>query len=698
MNPPPRRHPIPAWAARGALRWAWLGGRGLAYYKRGGALVETYTWVEDWYQHSLSPATLRHLADTGFNLVTLPYYAGFGLLTEAAGLAAAEAAMARCQDEGMRVLAAIDVGGCCLETLPSEAADFADWLLQDADGRLVTSSPREYWRGRPDLTCAGYLAHLAEVIQRALAAGADGVWLHDVEPRCGYQPTAVAQWHRFIADHTDFYQRKCGYRSTALLSPPRLAVPGDPLCLDWEDFWAERFQQALATINDTVKSSGAERLTVVSGPFQEHHPWERYRVHVDGIHVANPWQAGVEHGEVVSQAALFLIGDAAELLAFGDGLRCQVGAFPDLPVGAQIELSLAEGLFFGGQPVSAAWAGLPEGNHAASPLADAVGRSEPWWCAFERHDRQAVVRQLLAFARRHESLLSASESAATIAILHSRDSLRFEREATVLNLRAAQLACLRRHLPADVLVSDDLAHLDRYDVLIVPEQPCLSQAALRRLSEWVRAGGGLILVGSAASRARRGRLRPPDWLVEVLGVSGSRWSLPNAEVVQAGRGRVLALPALGVEPFAYPADAPDPSAGWEWLPDAVRDVSAWPLPVRLDGPDTLFCRAYWSSGGHLVVHLLNYEVYRPAAGAVLHLNLDWPDALPEVVVHSPADDHGGMPVLPRREDAAVYVPLPPVAVYAVAEVRPQPDGGRFAEELEEAVPGFEPAVPELEFD
>ncbi|NUQ00282.1 MAG: hypothetical protein HUU35_10550, partial [Armatimonadetes bacterium] len=480
------------------MRWTWLGGRGLPYFKRAGARVETYTWLEDWDAHCYARETIAELRAAGFNLVTIPYFTGFGLRTEARWLAAAPELVEACHDQGMRALATVDLGGICVETIAGEVPEFEEWLHRDPEGRVVWASPDQYWRGRPDLTHPGYRDYIGQVIEQALRAGFDGIWFDDVEPRHGYQPTAVAAWREFIAGYTDFYARKCGYLTHAHLAPPPREVPGDPLWLDWEDFWQQRFVEALADYNDRVKRLDPERLTVLSGPFQEQHPWEKYRLHLDAVHLCNPWMPGVEHGEVVSHASLFLISDAAEVLAFGDGVHRPRTSFADLPVSEQVELSLAEGMFFGGQSAGASWATLPEGNAAAAPLEAAFGRVEPWHCAFERSDRFERIQRFLQFCERTAVLHRSDDSAATIAVLHSRDSLRFEREGTILNLRAAQMACLRRHLPADALVSDDLARLDRYDVLIIPEQACLSQAALERISSWVRGGGGLILVGEAA--------------------------------------------------------------------------------------------------------------------------------------------------------------------------------------------------------
>ncbi|MCC7495625.1 MAG: hypothetical protein IT204_24960 [Fimbriimonadaceae bacterium] len=661
-----------------------MGFAGAAFLKRAGARAETYTWLEEWLDHQASEGLLAKVAGAGFNLLTVPYWSGFGVAVEAPAMAAAAELASRARRHGMRCLAVCDLGGICLETVPRAHPEVLPWLLREPGGELLRAE--QYWRAQLDFTDPDCREWLGLVFEAALDDGFDGLWLHDAEPRRGYQPAATDAWREFITSYTDFYQRKCGYPPDADLAPPPLEAPGDPLWMDWDDFWHHRYASALADFNRRIKQHHRERLLVVSGGFQEHHRWERYRHLVDAVHTVNPWCPGIEHGEVVSQASQYLIADAAGVLNFGDGVRRRGHDLADLPAGRQVELGLAEALFYGGQPLSAPWALLPEGTGAATPLAATFGRLEPWHTALERPDRASTVQRLLRFAQETARLHASGESAATIAILHSRDSLRFDSYTTVLNLRAAQVACLRRHLPADVLNSDDLATLERYDVLVVPEQPCLSQAALGRICTWVRSGGGLVLVGEAAVRARRGRLRPPDTLAVMLGLAGDRWSLPNAEVVMAGAGRVLALPALGVEPYVYTPDSPDPSAGWEWLADAVHDVSAWPLPVTVWAPETLFCRAYRLEDGSLAVMLLNVAAEQPVEDAELVLHLDWPAGVAGATLLAPERPADGVALEVRGDGGEACLKLPRIEVYAVVEVRVVGGGLRRAGSAAEALP------------
>ena len=690
-----RPYPIPTWAQRGRLRWTWVVAEGLTFFKRGGANVETYTWMDVWEAHCHEEATVARLAEAGFNCLTTHFFSGFGLIAEAPEIERARALARCCHDYGLRVLAYITLAALCPETFRHEVPQMDDWLARDPGGRPLWAGPRHYWRVRPSLAHPDYRAYLGRVIEAALAEGDfDGVWFEGCEPVISYCATYRRRWQEFIASHTDFYQRKCHYPDIKFLEPPPVCVPGDPLWMDWETFCQQLFIETLRELHGQVKAYGSDKLLVASGALQEHLPWEEYAAYLDAVYLPNPWAPGVRNQHISNQSALYLLADAAGLTAIGSGYRLREDTyFHDLPSVEEGLLHVAEGLFFGGQASSAHWAMLPQGADRVRPL-DLVFECEPWSCAFERPDRFEMLQTFHAFCERTARLHHPYRSAATIAILHSRESLLFDRETTLLNLRAAQLACLKNHLPCDILPSRELSRLEEYDVLIVPEQPCVSKEAMAQVVEFVRAGGGLILFGQAAARARRGRFRPVGWLRQALGLGEEPAPLPNAQVVAVGAGRVLSLPVLAVEPAEYAPHDPDPSGQWDWLADAVRDISAQPVPVTLEGPPTLLCRPYYLADGTLVVHLLNYDVEHPVGNARLIVRFDVA-ADREAVCYRPEDENFGTPLDWLAAPGGFALPLPPIIVYAVVELSSgQPSPRAREEEAERPEPLRAPFVPE----
>ncbi len=252
MKPPlDRPVPLPHWA--GVATSAGAGSaQGPAWYKRSGARVETFTWLEDWFAHCFEPETIAKLAEAGFNLVTVPAFSGFGRRTEAAWLDRLPELVERCHSAGLRVLAGVELGGLCLETMPADGVPFESWLHRTPDGRLMHPRPEQYWRGLPDLTCDGFRDWLGGLLLELLQAGFDGVWLGDAEPRT-VMPSPVAGWREFIAGYTDFYGRKCAIRPTRT-STPAVEVAGDPLC------------STGSTIGSTASRRPSPTTTIASSP------------------------------------------------------------------------------------------------------------------------------------------------------------------------------------------------------------------------------------------------------------------------------------------------------------------------------------------------------------------------------------------------------------------------------------------------
>jgi hypothetical protein len=150
-----------------------------------------------------------------------------------------------------------------------------------------------------------------------------------------------------------------------------------------------------------------------------------------------------------------------------------------------VELDMAECLACGGQVVTATWSLRPGNKRDGSAL-------------FEQPPFHQALKRYLGFAREHEDLYIASEPCANVWVYHSTWSLAFDLPGAYNSLLGFEQALLGR-IAYRVAKQAHLEGLGPRDVLIVPNQRCLSDAECDSLRALAARGGGLILTGDVAA-------------------------------------------------------------------------------------------------------------------------------------------------------------------------------------------------------
>ncbi|OGG56263.1 MAG: hypothetical protein A3F84_10345, partial [Candidatus Handelsmanbacteria bacterium RIFCSPLOWO2_12_FULL_64_10] len=145
-------------------------------------------------------------------------------------------------------------------------------------------------------------------------------------------------------------------------------------------------------------------------------------------------------------------------------------------------------------------------------------------------DRRALA-SLEAFFRRHaehEACYRDLRSAADVGVVYSERTSRFlsrpERERELVGpLRGVTLALMRGGIPFDLVHDGDLERgaPGRYRALVLPNVECMSGAACRAVTDYVRSGGGLVASFRTAWRDEQGGVRGRPGLEEVLGLKAT---------------------------------------------------------------------------------------------------------------------------------------------------------------------------------
>ncbi len=199
--------------------------------------------------------------------------------------------------------------------------------------------------------------------------------------------------------------------------------------------------------------------------------------------------------------------------------------------------------------------------------------ANPWLAAFDYgldHSRDlalAGVRDIQGFLERNEEYYTATESAADVALLYSRQGSTYyishedeifgdqgsgKEQDLIADLgtgkkiadwkRRKQIcdemhgnsylgyftALTRSHVPFDVILDKDLSPegLRRYKSLILPNAACLSDEQISAIRAFVESGGGLVADFETGLYDERGRKRDSNPLSDVLGIAGYACAMP----------------------------------------------------------------------------------------------------------------------------------------------------------------------------
>lgn len=200
----------------------------------------------------------------------------------------------------------------------------------------------------------------------------------------------------------------------------------------------------------------------------------------------------------------------------------------------------------------------------------------------------AAVKDILHFLRRHEPWYTNTVSCARVALLHSALSREEYRRAVAesdfysegaaparegLGDPAASFdgfaaMLYRQQIPFDILPEEAPEKtFARYRALLVPTAPCLSDATLARLRQYVARGGNLVACLDVGFFDEHGRPRAPAFVQEVLGL---RWQ----------RGFLLFQPFdyLALEEGSGPLRA---GIGSDLLPAPLRAMRVVPAGARV---------------------------------------------------------------------------------------------------------------------
>jgi hypothetical protein len=151
---------------------------------------------------------------------------------------------------------------------------------------------------------------------------------------------------------------------------------------------------------------------------------------------------------------------------------------------------------------------------------------------------------------------------------------------------------LRGHVPFGYLLESHRGELREFRAVVMPETECVTGAEANHIADYVKQGGGLLIIGANTGcyDAHRRRHRKPP-LMEALGVEWGASS--GAFTVHVGQGRVAFLPQLDVPQGTVAALTQETIAKTKPEFDKIFP-EAW--QPALNGADMLKL-LHWAAGG-----------------------------------------------------------------------------------------------------
>lgn len=308
----------------------------------------------------------------------------------------------------------------------------------------------------------------------------------------------------------------------------------DPFWPEWLDFHRTSFRRYLARVGRFLHDRDPELLYASNAAFATHQPEALAegpdRLTWDLSPAYSLRQAGMEARFFAGRGVPFDLMTWSECSA----RPWPVGSLPALPV----------------YPKSF--------DHLAQEGAVILANGGRWTIWLTVHpdgalpeSRCDVPARAAAFAREREPWCRGSESAAPVAVLHSASTHQtagnglYDPGPSLDRIRGAHQALQELHVPHDIRTADDLLReIDRYRVILLPEQVWLPHELDDPLLAWVRRGGRLIATGRVSPRIIEDI--PTFALEEALGVQWTGQQESEGWMLHRGLPLRIAAPCYRV--------------------------------------------------------------------------------------------------------------------------------------------------------
>jgi Beta-galactosidase len=582
------------------------------------------------YRRMCDAVNIKQMAAAGVRWGRIFFYKGFGLNHEKAHMDIARRVVDQMHSLGMKV--SLYVGGTMFyETLYTEIPEAAGWEQRDSFNRPVPYMNQTFRR----FACPNEPAYRA-YIKRVLDIGVrefgaeeiafDNFVLQD-EPKSCRCPRCMKAFDEFLrgrSPHLHAAQLKPWKTPD---EPERLRTIDDPVLQEWVRFRCQSLANCAADLYGYVKSLNPQTACLLN---------------IKGVYSFNRyWTAAVYHPMFAGHIDLmaFDTGGYDEHIDASTGaLVSQIRSYKAARL---INTSCEDTLE---SPVRAA-------VHMAFGMQKPGAMPTPWGSGAHN----VFTPQMEFFREYNERFYTDTEPVADVAVLHNWPSMAYSINATAIPVTLLEQVLIQYKVPFEILFDEEIDGLPQYGAVILAEQECVSYEQQRKLLDYVRGGGTLVVTGNTGRFDERRREKGANLLVA-----------PRTE----GRGRIVyiprIIPAVDVRPGARMAPP-------QWvLPKnhaeiyrTIADAFPGGLSVTTGAPLTtvmeLLVRA---KSRQTIAHFINFDARTPAAPFAVDIKNAIGAPVTRISCYTPdADDPADLPF--QESGARVKFTVPATPVYCL---------------------------------
>jgi hypothetical protein len=497
------------------------------------------------------------------------------------------------------------------ETFLVEKPEAKDWIVPNYMGQPVTYGAQTF-RKLVYFQHPGYKAYMKRVLKIAVQdVKADLVHFDNASvqavPQVFYHPLAVIHFRQFLQrKYTPAaLKQRLGFSNVSYVEPPPFSATvsriDDPLTQEWIDFRCQELADYYKEMADYIRSLNPE-TAVECNPHG-----------LGGINTM--WTQSVDFPRLIKHLDYFVTEGERSQLTNENVLLTRIRSFKMarvndtrlFTVSAHDKLEMAESMAYNRQGLGG------------------VNNNEEMDGTIQHDDKVLPADEqnyINFFHKNFDRAYSNITAIADVAVLHTFASMSYNSDSPYQSTFLYEQILIQDKIPFDVIFDQQMNNLDRYKVVVLADQECISDRQAQLLRDYVNRGGSLV-VTEHTSLFNEWRQRRPDFaLADLIKVKAPAWinrSMPEkllegpAVKSEFGKGRVIYIPE--VKPAIPKPSAAVMSGKYMKLPlndtellEAIEWAAHGDLSVRVKGPNTVTMEIWKKTDrSSMVLHLVNYD-------------------------------------------------------------------------------------------